>query len=97
MSKLNPWTYGAVLSITVVINYVLCTLFWFAFTEPSIRFLNTLFYGMDFRKIYATNAFSPGDFLYMLVMFVVWAYIIGAVHVTVRNLPTPMAAPETHH
>lgn len=86
MTKLNPWIHGAVVSITVVINYVLCTVFWFAFTEPAIRFLNILFHGMDFRKIYAATAFSFGDFLYVLVLFAVWAYIVGVIYALVRNL-----------
>ena len=93
MTKLNPWTFGAALSITVAISYVLCTVFWFAFTEPSIKFLNALFHGMDFRKIYAATAFSPGDFLYVLVVFAAWAYILGAVYAIVRNrLPGEGAA-----
>jgi hypothetical protein len=86
MTKLNPWIYGGVLSITVVINYALCTIFWFAFTESSIKFLNALFHGMDFRKIYAATTFSPGDFLYVLIMFAVWAYILGAIYAVMRNL-----------
>lgn len=36
MTRLNPWTFGAVLSTTVVINDALCTMFWFAFTGPQI-------------------------------------------------------------
>jgi hypothetical protein len=92
MTKLNPWTFGAVLSITIVTNYVLCTLFWFAFTEPAIKFLNVLFHGMDFRKIYAITAFSPGDFLYVLVVLAVWAYVLGAVYAIVRNLLLGQAA-----
>lgn len=86
MTRVNPWIFGVVVSITVVITYTLCTLFWFAFTEPSINFLNALFHGMDFRKIYATAAFSLGDFLYVLVVFTVWGYFVGVVYATVRNL-----------
>ena len=86
MNKLNPWTFGAVLSITVIINYTMCTIFWFVFTEPSIKLLNALFHGMDFRKIYAATTYSHGDFLYVLAIFAVWAYILGAIYATVRNL-----------
>lgn len=86
MNKLNPWIYGAVFSITLVINYTLCTVFWFVFTEPSIKFLNILFHGMDFRKIYAAATFSPGDFLYVLILFAVWAYVLGVIYAMVRNL-----------
>lgn len=86
MVRLNPWIFGVVVSITVVITYALCTLFWFAFTEPSINFLNTLFHGMDFRKIYGSTAFSMGNFLYVFVVFAVWSYLVGVIYATVRNL-----------
>ena len=86
MTRLNPWIIGVVVSITVVIIYAICTLFWFAFTEPSINFLNALFHGMDFRKIYGSAAFSLGNFLYVLVVFTVWGYLVGVVYATVRNL-----------
>ena len=86
MEKLNPWIHGAVFSITAVINYALCTIFWFAFTEPSIKLLNALFHGMDFRKIYTVTTFSPGDVPYVLIIFAVWAYILGVIYATVRNL-----------
>lgn len=86
MTRLNPWIFGVVVSITVVIIYAICTVFWFAFTEPSINFLNALFHGMDFRKIYGSAPFSLGDFLYVLVVFTVWGYIVGVVYATVRNL-----------
>lgn len=89
MTKLNPWTFGAVLSITVVINYALCTMFWFAFTGPSIEFLNILFYGMDFNKIYVNTAFSFGDFVYVLIVFAVWAYVLGAIYALIRNWIQP--------
>ena len=86
MTKLNPWNFGAVISLTVVIGYVLCTLFWFAFTESSLDFLNTLFHGMDFRRIYARTEFTLGGYLGVLVVFVVWGYVMGAVFATLRNL-----------
>jgi 2TM family of unknown function (DUF5676) len=86
MTKLNPWIFGLVVAITVVISYVLCTLFWLAFTEPSMDFLNTLFHGMDFRKIYAPAAFSWADYLMVLVVFAVWGYLVGVIYAAVRNL-----------
>lgn len=86
MTKLNPWKFGAVLSLTVLINYVLCTIFWYAFTGPSLDFINGLFHGTDFRKIYAATPFSAGTFLYVLVVFAVWSYVLGAIYAVVRNL-----------
>jgi hypothetical protein len=91
MEKLNPWKFGATLSLTVVISYVLCTAFWYAFTEPSIKFLNALFHGMDFKKIYLDAAFSFGDFLYVFIIFAVWAYIVGVIFALIRNALRPGA------
>jgi hypothetical protein len=86
MTKVNPWTFGAVLSITVAVSYILCALFWYSFTGPSIEFLNAVFHGMDFRKIYAATPFSLGTFAYVLIVFAVWAYILGVVYATTRNV-----------
>ena len=86
MTKLNPWTFGAVLSITVVANYVLCAIFWYSFTGPSLELLNSLFHGMDFRKIYAAAPFSISSSLYVLAMLAAWAYVVGAIYAAVRNL-----------
>ena len=86
MEKLNPWKFGAVLSLTVLINYILCTIFWYAFPGPSLDLINGLFHGMDFRKIYAATPFSAGTFLYVLIVLAVWSYILGVIYATVRNL-----------
>jgi len=86
MPRLNPWIFGVVVAITVVISYALCTLFWFALTEQSLDFLNTLFHGMDFRKIYAAADFSLVGYLGVVAVFTVWGYVIGVVYATVRNL-----------
>jgi len=86
MEKLNPWKFGAVLSLTVLINYILCTIFWYAFTGTSIDFMNGLFHGIDFRKIYAATPFSAGTFLYVLIVFALWSYVLGAVYAVIRNL-----------
>lgn len=86
VTKLNPWTFGAVLSITVVVSYILCALFWYSFTGPSIEFLNALFHGMDFRKIYPAAPFAVSSFLYVLAVLAMWAYVFGAVYATIRNV-----------
>jgi len=79
MTKLNPWVFGLVVAITVVISYVLCTLFWLAFTDSSMDFLNTVFHGMEFRKIYGPAAFSLADYLTVLVVFTVWGHSLHCI------------------
>jgi hypothetical protein len=86
MVKLNPWKFGSVLSLTVLINYILCTVFWVAFPGPSLDLINGLFHGMDFRKIFSATPFSLGTFVYVLIVFAVWAYILGVVYATMRNV-----------
>ena len=86
MSTLNPWKFGTVLSITVLINYALCTIIWYAFTGPSLDFINGLFHGMDFGKIHAATPFSANTFLYVLIVLAAWSYLLGAVYAVVRNL-----------
>ena len=86
MTKLNPWKFGVVLSLTVGIGYVLCTIVWVSYTGPAIDFLNALFHGLDFRKLQMGSAFSVSNFGYALVVMMVWAYLIGAIFAALRNL-----------
>jgi len=89
MNKLSPWRFGAVLSMTVIINYVLCTMFWYAFKQPSFKFLNALFHGMDFKAIYVSTAFSFANSLYVLIVLSVWAYVLGVIYAYIRNWIQP--------
>ena len=89
MSNLDPWKFGAVLSITVVVSYVLCALFWYSFPGPSMELLNGLFHGVDFRKIYSVTPFAPGTFLFVLAVLAVWAYVLGVIYAAVRNWLKP--------
>ena len=89
MNKLSPWRFGAVLSMTVFVNYVLCTMFWHAFNQPSLKFLNALFHGMDFKAIYLSTAFSFGSFFYVLIVLSIWAYVIGVIYACIRNWIQP--------
>ena len=86
MTRLNPWTFGAVLLLTVVVSYILCTLFWYSFTGSSMELLNALFHGMDFRKIYTPSPFTLSSFIYVLAVLAVWAYVVGVVFAAIRNL-----------
>jgi hypothetical protein len=89
MEKLNPWKFGAVLSVTVLINYILCTIFWYAFPGPSLDLINGLFHGMDFRKLYVATPLSAGTLLYVLIVFAAWSYVLGAIYALVRNWLRP--------
>ena len=85
MHAVNPLKYGAVLSITVVIAYVLCALFWNAFPNASLNLMNGLFHGMDFRRIATEPAFSIETFSAVLLVLAVWSYLVGLIYALVRN------------
>lgn len=89
MNPLNPWKFGIVLSLTASINYLLCAAIFFMFPQPSIDFLNTLFHGMDFRKIFGGTPFSPVSFVYVLLVLAAWSYILGVIFAYVRNWLPP--------
>lgn len=89
MIKLNPWKFGAVLSGTACINYILCTVLFLFFPQPSMDFLNVLFHGADFRKLYAGTSFTTGSFVYALFVLTAWAYVLGAVYALIRNWLRP--------
>ena len=86
MTKLNPWIFGVVLSLTIGIGYALCTIVWVSFTGPAIDFLNALFHGLDFRRLQMASAFSVSNFGYALIVMMVWAYLIGAIFAALCNL-----------
>jgi hypothetical protein len=85
MPALNPWLHGAVLSLTVVISYLLCALFWYSLPGPSLDLLNGLFHGMDFRKLQAAGPFSMGTFLYVLAVLAAWSYVLGVIYALMHN------------
>jgi len=52
--------------------------------------LNALFHGLDFRKLQMVAApFSVPGFVYALIVLMVWAYVVGAIFVLVRNWLLP--------
>ena len=76
----NPVKAGVALAATVAIGYVACTLVFWLWPEASAGFMNSLFHGLDFRKLQSGQAlFSFGSFLYALVVMVAWAFGLGAI------------------
>ena len=91
MTQLNPWKFGAVIALTVGINYTLCTIVWVSFPGPSLDFLNALFHGLDFRKLQVGGPFSPGSFLNALIVLMASTYVLGAIYALVRTWLKPEA------
>jgi len=76
----NPVKAGVALAATVAIGYVACTLVFWLWPEASASFMNSLFHGLDFRKLQSgPTLFNFGAFLYALVGITIWAFGLGAV------------------
>lgn len=76
----NPVKSGVAFAATVAIGYAACTLVFWLWPEASVTFMNSLFHGLDFRKLQSGSAlFSFGSFLYALVGIAIWAFGLGAV------------------
>ena len=70
---------GVVFAATVGIGYAACTLVFWMWPDAAANFMNTLFHGLDFRKLQAgTSLFSFGSFLYAEVILVGWAFALGS-------------------
>lgn len=87
MNRLNPWTTGAALAVTVVVAYAVCTVIFVLFPEAAASFMNALFHGLDFRKLQpAAGAFSLAGFGVAAAGMAVWAFAVGAIFAAVSNL-----------
>lgn len=85
MSTLVPWRFGAALAGTVVIGYAACTLLWVAFTDLGIDFLNSLFHGLDFRRLAVEQGFRVGGAIVSAIVLGLWAFLMGALFAALRN------------
>jgi hypothetical protein len=75
----NPTKTGAALAATVAIGYAACTLVFWLWPEAAASFMNTLFHGLDFRKLQSgPTLFNFGSFIYALVGITLWAFGLGA-------------------
>jgi hypothetical protein len=89
MRELVPWRFGAAFALTVGVGYTVCTAIWLLFTEPSIAFVNALFHGLDFRRLYAGGAFTFSGWVFALAVLSAWAFLIGALLAQLHNWLTP--------
>ncbi|HSD41317.1 MAG TPA: DUF5676 family membrane protein [Burkholderiales bacterium] len=87
MPKLDPWRTGTALAVTVVIGYAICAVIFVAFPDASANFMNSLFHGLDFRKLQpAAGRFSLAGFGVAAVVMAGWAFVVGAIFASVSNL-----------
>lgn len=89
MRKLPPWRFGAAFALTVMAGYIVCTAIWMLFTEPSIAFVNALFHGLDFRRLYVGGAFAFSGWVFALAVLSAWAFLIGTLFAQVHSWLTP--------
>jgi hypothetical protein len=70
---------GVAFAFTVAIGYAACSVLFWLFPGIAMAFMNSLFHGLDFGKLQASNTFSFGGFAYAVVMLSAWAFMLGAV------------------
>ena len=74
----NAMRTGAALAITVAVAYALCSLLFLTWPEAAATFMNSLFHGLDFRKLQSgPTLFSFGAFAYALLVMAAWAFAVG--------------------
>jgi hypothetical protein len=86
MNRIHPARTGAAVAITIVIGYALCTLVFVVFPDSSVAFLNSLFHGLDFRKLQpAAGGFSAAGFGAVLAVWAIYGFLLGALYGWVSN------------
>lgn len=75
---MKPLQTGVALSVTVGLFYSICTLIEALWPSQFVGFMNALFHGLDFRVLLAVPAHPWRDYLYALVVLMVWAFAVGA-------------------
>lgn len=85
MRTFVPWRFGAVTALTVMLGYLVCTVIWLLFSEPSIAFVNALFHGLDFRALYSGGAFDTGSWLGAVAVLSTWAFLMGVLFAVLVN------------
>lgn len=69
---------GIALAITVGIGYTACALAFGTWPNASMDFMNSLFHGLDFRKLARGPApFEFSAFFFALFVAVTWAFALG--------------------
>lgn len=86
MANMNPWKTGVTLAVTLAITHTVCAIVYALVPERGVDFLNALFHGLDFRKLVAAEPFTFLMFVYPLFVFVVWGFLVGALHAGLHNL-----------
>lgn len=70
---------GMALAATAGVGYTACAIVFRLWPEAALVFTNSLFHGLDFRKLQAAAApFEFGGFFFALAGVVIWAFLMGA-------------------
>jgi len=86
MEKSTPWLTGAALAITILIGYTVCALFFVVFPETGVTVLNSLFHGLDFRRLQpAGTTFSFSGLGTVGAALALYAFVLGALYASIRN------------
>ena len=73
-----PIRTGIAFALTVVAGYATCTVIFWLWPEAAVNFMNSLFHGLDFRKLQAGQTpFGFRSFIYAAAVMTAWAFLMG--------------------
>lgn len=82
---MKPLRTGIALALTLMVFYSLCTLLWVALPDQFMNFMNSLFHGIDFRKLLVSSPYAWSSFFYVLIVYAIWGLAIGSFFAYVYN------------
>jgi hypothetical protein len=85
MADLTPWRTGIALSVTVVVAYVVCAILFYAWPGAAMEFLNSLFHGLEFRKLEPAAPWSLTAFVSTIVVLAIWGFLVGTLFAWLHN------------
>src|SRR3974390_2233647 len=85
MTDLHPWRTGMAVGLTIAVGYVICALIFYLWPGASMEFMNSLFHGLDFRKLEPAAPWSLTTFVCTVVIFAIWGFLMGALFAALYN------------
>jgi hypothetical protein len=86
MNKPSPWLTGVSLAMTILIGYTACAVFFITFPETGVAVLNSLFHGLDFRRLQPeASSFSFIGFGTVVAALALYGFLLGVLYASIRN------------
>ena len=90
--------HGLAFAITIAVGYAACALIFLSFPEASATFMNSLFHGLDFRRLQpAGGGFDFAGFAAAGAVLTGWAFLLGCLFKVVQRwLASARLEPRLH-